>query len=175
MSGPSAAELSALIERVNKTSGPDQELDALIWAAFDGRDVRYENKMMLARSRRAPHDECVLGFVDPGKTRRNFRLAGEFIGGLHGSVKGCPEYTDSTDAVLALVEKMLPGWSYIIDARPVDRAEGNVRVRLYAPSLIAATFDPPVVRCSHAESHAATAALAILAALLHALKANADE
>ena len=70
-----------------------RELDALIWAELDNRDVRQnQNNLILAKSRIAPHDECLLGTVDPGELSSNFQIAGHTPPISH--------YTTSLDAKL---------------------------------------------------------------------------
>ena len=93
------ADHVALIARLEALTGPDREVDALLWAHFDGRTVRELDGMLLARSSRRPNDECIIGFVDPGKLSSNV-TAREPI----------PNVTASLDAVIALVERELPGW-----------------------------------------------------------------
>lgn len=97
-------DLSALIERVESGVGSDRELDCLIWAALDGRTVRYHNNNLLARSKAAPHDECVLGWIDPGRVSRNFSDAPK--------MPPVEPFTGSIDAALSLIEAKLPGWRW---------------------------------------------------------------
>lgn len=95
-----------LLARVEAASGPDREIDVLLWAELiDNRDIRYADGMVLAKSRRVPFDECRIGFIDPGKKNRNFYTAGEPSASI-------PRYTDSIDDALAVVEKVLPGQSW---------------------------------------------------------------
>lgn len=98
-----------LLERVRAATGPDRELDARIYALADDRDIREAIgpdgpwrglKMLLGRSRRPPHDECVLAIWH--------RNSGEV------SAQGAPHYTASLDAALALVERVLPDWAWSI-------------------------------------------------------------
>lgn len=101
------ADRAALIARLEALTGPDREVDALLWAHFDGRTVRELDGMLLARSSRPPNDECIIGFVDPGKLSSNF-TAREPI----------PNVTASLDAVIALIERELPGWAHGYDRGP---------------------------------------------------------
>lgn len=94
--------LLALAERCEKVTGPDRELDALILAEIENRDVRYDNGdrgALLAKHRSAPFDECVLGWADPGKAARNFTAA--------PMEPQLPLYTASLDAALTLVPEGL--------------------------------------------------------------------
>ncbi len=92
-------EASELIERLEKATGPDREIDALLWAHFDNRVVRIAYGEVIARKRDSL-DDVRLGFVDPTPLRSNFY-------GWDGEA-----YTASIDAALALVERVLPGFAY---------------------------------------------------------------
>jgi hypothetical protein len=151
--------LAELLARVEYATEPDEELDAMIYAEFDDRSVRYADGMMLAKSRRKPHDECVLGFVDPGKKRRNFSWNGAFLGGLLGSVKPRPNVTASIDAALALVAKALPDTRFSLSRETVTGR----------PSYYVAAVNGAVT-----DIEAATPALAILAAMFRALIAQTE-
>jgi hypothetical protein len=69
---PDLSALKALQARIRQATGPDRELDCLIPAVFDGRTIREENNMILARSSRPPYDEYLVGRIDPGRKHRNF-------------------------------------------------------------------------------------------------------
>lgn len=101
------ADLRELRDRVAKLTGPDREVDCLVWAEMDGRDVRWDANMLLARSRRPPHDECMLGDIDPGRVARNFTVAS-------GHRPSVPAYTSSVDAVLSLIAKVMPDLWWIV-------------------------------------------------------------
>ena len=94
------SDIAGLRKRVEAATGADREIDVLLFAELiDNRDVRTnENNMFLGRNRKPPHDECVLGYIDPGKHARNFYTARNDI----------PLLTASLDASLALVEKVKP-------------------------------------------------------------------
>lgn len=95
------AVLRDLLERVRAAKGSDRELDCLIWAEMHDRNVRYESGKMLAKSRRPPHDDCMLGFVDPGRVSRDFYRASNYDPPV-------PEYTRLLDDAVALVERGMP-------------------------------------------------------------------
>ena len=63
-----------LIRDLEEAREGDRYLDVRIMAYAEGRDVRIDqNNAVLAKSQKPPHDECLLGFVDPGKTHLNFQ------------------------------------------------------------------------------------------------------
>lgn len=93
-----------LVERVESGTGGDRELDCLLDAALDGRSISESGNMILARNSRPPHDTYILGWIDPGKTSRNFS---------EGPARPpVPRYTTSLDAVVSLFEQRLPGWCW---------------------------------------------------------------
>ncbi|KUL94365.1 hypothetical protein DK26_15270 [Bosea sp. WAO] len=98
--------IDELIERVEKGEGADRELDCLLVAILDGRTIREDGSMILARNSRPPHDEYIVGWIDLGETRRNFSEG--------HSVPPVRRYTASLDAVLTLIEEKLPGWTWYV-------------------------------------------------------------
>lgn len=87
--------LSELIQKLKEAKGPDRELDVMICAELDNRDIVWDGSAMLGRNRKGPHDTCRLGTIDPGTTKRNFSEA--------WSLPPPPKYTSSIDAALTLV------------------------------------------------------------------------
>lgn len=84
------AKLSELIDRVEKATGPDRDLDAEIDVALFGGETVWKQANYTMESypaSRRPSKQHVGGF------------ANEHV----------PPYTASLDAVVALVEKELPG------------------------------------------------------------------
>lgn len=77
-------DLKALQERVEAASGPDRELDALLWNFVDTRPLESDGTDTPAIYKRCPDDP--IAFDVP------------------------PIYTASLDAALALVEELLPDW-----------------------------------------------------------------
>lgn len=65
-----AEAYAVLIGRLEKATGPDREIDGRIWSELDGRDVRiahcehWGGDGLLAKSRKGPRDECVVGVFD---------------------------------------------------------------------------------------------------------------
>lgn len=116
------ADLAALIERLEKLTCPDREVDDLIGAAV---------------FRTEP-----VGPFSPG-SKVDKRL---------------PRYTASLDAVIALVERELPGWHWNVGEFP------TVRAQLAQP--VETKFGPGIgIR---ADTTGATPAIALCLALLRA-------
>ena len=127
-----------LLERVEAASGPDRELDAVLWLAFTPGATR--------RTLHVPHWQRP---YDIDETRDE-----------KGRLIIVPSYTSSLDAALALVERVLPGWLWMVaSADPPNRLPA--RVELW-------TGDEEV------RASAATPALALLAALLKATPERSD-
>lgn len=79
-----------LIAKLEQCEGPDRHLDSLIWAEVDDRDViTHTDGRLMARSRRPPHDTCL----------------------LHPEMHKppLPKFTESLDAALTLVPE---GWAF---------------------------------------------------------------
>jgi len=151
-----AKELAGLIERVEKATGPDREIDVLLRAILvDHREVFERDTWVLGRNRRPPHDECVLGRIDPGRVARNFSPA------YHKPEQ--PAYTASIDAALALVERLLPGIFWVIGQGKTNSVE-----KLFGCQLL---FGTEEIIGSGESDHAP---LAILLALLKALQESHD-
>jgi hypothetical protein len=144
--------ISDLLARVQAATGPDRVLDLLIFAA-----TTPDHTMML----------------DPGSTDgvrgSSFGPASEFDlmnweGREDRAAKyhAPPEYTRSVDDALALVERLLPGFWYVL-----GRGRSRPDEPLYGVALYAG--DPDPVRDGHLGEgeHEASAPLAILTALLN--------
>lgn len=94
------AVIAGLLERVEKATTGDRELDVDIAWALEPERYRaaYWNGRVGKPGTTLPHKLDGLGRV---------------------SVKSnCPAFTNSIDAALALVERMLPGWSVRIYSHP---------------------------------------------------------
>lgn len=83
------SDLRGLIERVEKATGPDREIDGDLHEMAYGEWLRKH------------------GYVSQGETGY-FSPTPPVQGAGH--VRAPEHYTDSVDAALALVEKMRPGW-----------------------------------------------------------------
>lgn len=144
-------DLSSLIERVKAAKEPSRELDCLIDAIVrDDREVLNVGQQILARNRKPPHDSYLVGTIDPGRKARNFTEAG-------GNPPD-PRYTASVDAVIALIEDKLPGWKRSL----FEKRGGGWIARVSSPRYDTFT--------SGEDDRAATAPLALLSALLTAIK-----
>jgi hypothetical protein len=145
------SEREKLIARLEALSGPDREVDALLWAFFDGRTVRYDDGKMLAGNSRPPHDECLLGFIDPGKKARNFT-----------PVFPAFRVTASLDEAVALAGRLLPRKAWTLGQ--------NVHHRYWLASFneLNAEGEPT----SLAWGQSSTPVPALLAALLRSLPEN---
>jgi len=129
------SDLAELLERVKAATGPDEALGEDIWVA-----------------------------VVPGATRRNImaewpgeRPIWEFSDPERNTIaRFTPRITMSIDAALALTERVLPGWTWMME----NSTEKSFV--LWKPKAIRATVN----------EFAVTLPLAILAALLSALIAQ---
>jgi hypothetical protein len=141
-------ELEALRERVGKATGPDREIDALVWLkccpeAFDDQAFWSWRGMQPKGISDRALDDVKVGYA---RSR-------------------APFFTASLDAALALVERVLPGWGWQIKRYGED---GEHEAYLWPPS------EADHSRL-HAECQHTTPALALLSALLSALIANGKE
>ena len=151
------SDLDALIERVEAATGPDREIDAVVWRVvlmpqlpfyreFDGRvmlDVRH-------------------GLGEGGPDWRH--------PSPYDQSRYPPNYTASLDAALTLMERKLPGWM-VVNLSEWENERMRARGRWMAQlKPIGAQGDLRVVTayCQHAPSPA----LALISALLRALKSE---
>jgi hypothetical protein len=101
-------DLTGLIERVEKATGPDRELDvAIACALLDMRAHKVWGAWVGMRPKHAP---------EPTKEEFWRRYA--------------RHYTASLDADLALLKETLPGWTRAVDA---TAPECGIDVELFAP------------------------------------------
>lgn len=92
-------DLLRLADEVTAATGPDRELDCMIWAAVNGLAVVWtggDDHILII-------DGHVIGSIDPGKHSRNFGCNRRETG--PGSI---PAYTASLDAAMSLVPE---GWA----------------------------------------------------------------
>lgn len=144
-------KLAALLHvRLDEMTGPDRETDRRVAVVIGGWERKWDES-------RSPHKG--------GWYWKNKAEDWSWTHEDHDTYP--PRYSESIDAALKLMDRVLPGWSFILDTRPVE--PGRCRARLFSPNTIAAPFDPPTVRGSHAEAYGPTAPLTILKALLSAL------
>lgn len=102
MSPTMTSSYGEIVERLEKLTGPDREMDARIWAHFF--KVRYIGHNMAYAAYGASNPLTQVEFTTPPKRTR--------------CVTGSPQYphatpvTASIDDSVALVEQKLPGWSW---------------------------------------------------------------
>ena len=125
------SDFSELLERVQKATGPDRNLDGLIYI---------ETHIPKERAGRIDHEYGVVGWWPKNEP--------------YQSAIDVPRYTDSVDAALALVERVLPG-AYVDLVCVMDKPEDKAWSSFVGQN----------------KADARTPALAILAALLTALDA----
>lgn len=82
--------LQSLLERLEKASGGDREIDARLAEAFGG------------------FADVIRALNEDGSTFDAMVDYGE------DSFDECPRYTSSLDAALSLVERVMPGWGYFL-------------------------------------------------------------
>jgi hypothetical protein len=148
------SDLLKLAERCETATGPDRELDALIWCALNGKKYIGHHQAYAAYRSHSP--ETQVEFTEPPKRER-----------LVSTGKALPHaqpVTASLDAAMTLVpwEKLdARGFYFVLD-------------RDYQSGRWIARFDQAGDECGHGETYIAegnTAALALCAA---ALKARAS-
>jgi hypothetical protein len=86
--------LEDLAVRVEQASGPDRELDCLIWCAELGIRPEWQGQCLVAGI------EGVIGWIDPGEHQRNFHTNRSATGPA-----SVPAYTASLDAAMTLLDQ----------------------------------------------------------------------
>ena len=154
-------DLSALIERLEKASGSDREIDCLLWAIQEGIELEWQGTTLVAGT------VGVIGWCDPGATARNFYTNRDVRG--PGSI---PALTASIDAALAFAKRF--GFyvrlepRFHIDGERVDFISYAIRPRWADYTPLDDWFD--VGEGRHADQ-----ALAILISALKALQEREGE
>lgn len=133
-------DLAELIAKVEKASGPSREIDARLWCSMSGYDWRGGDSF----------NPSTVFWLDQGR-RGN------------APVRNIAQYTASLDAVVALVEKELPGWACGFDGGPKTKI-AFVDPRDFADRFLGARFT----------AEGPTPALALLLALLRAKQAEEE-
>jgi hypothetical protein len=139
-------DLTTLASAVAEAKGPSRELDAAL--------SMWAHPLL----RDLPRTEAE-GWVHP-----------EF-----GRIAPSSPYTDSIDAALELVERMLPGWGFTLDRYIISddpKARGCWRTFLTDYSSVTDDDDWPTVKIPKFVGRGDTPALAILSALLTTLAAQ---
>lgn len=106
----SERDYSSILDRLGKSTGPDRELDFAIGATLDGWERKWSE--------------------DRETHRGGWYMRQADFSWSHYSVALLPQYTDSLDAAIALVERMLPGWNF-----QVHGTRGAASVLLYEPGV----------------------------------------
>lgn len=154
-----------LIELLKKATEPSRELDGRIWAEIHNRDVRvswcehWGRNGLLARSRRAPHDECVVGVFDAESSKKLYTV---------GQSNPPPEFTKSIEAALTLVPD---GWEWQASNRAPSPLAGRAYLNNRKLINIGGGLTPNP-EYKGAEQVAATPAIAMCLAALWARRAN---
>lgn len=147
---PDITRLRSLLERCEKASGPDRELDADLAVAMGHFDYRLRYGLedcRIVRGRIIDANQVEVGVVGKGGLL--------FIDDL-------PKFTASLDAAVALIEKALPGWDW--------RGQSMGSDGCFAEVWWHGWRDDTVI---HAEAKSPT--LALLSALLKALIAREEQ
>lgn len=143
------SDLQSLIERVEKATGPDREIDARLKIFVADEDCLYWGR---GDDFGCTTREYLLRWDD-----ENWREAASEL--AHGE----PHYTADIDAALSLVSRALPGWGWSVAS---DMGEGRVFGAAMSPlGLASAALMTQTAR-------APTPALAIILALLRAKAAQ---
>lgn len=145
--------LRALEARLVAATGPDREIDGALFLLAEGFAVEWRGNDLVCIDERGIAQ--VFGTADPGKYQRR-KYQRKFL--LFSPWdRGAPHYTASIDAAVALIERLLPGWSW--------SASRNGWALLYGPQgerVIGNYVDLPV-------------AMRLCLALCRALLTNAEQ
>lgn len=139
--------MTSLQDRVREATGPDRELDAAICKALD--PVEWAQACQAAEGPHGAPSDVIE------------RDAGRYT----------PAYTASPDAALALVERVLPGWTHWTLSRGCEGYYVKIAPRSWNPNHDQDATDVGGVMVGQI----ATPALALLAALLTATDEDRGE
>lgn len=148
------SELKSLLERVEKATGPDRELDAALGSVF-----------RVPPNPNPPH--WIIDNFPVWRGRQDGRIEVVHENGDGGVHWRAAPYTASLDAALALVEEMLPGWFWRAGYVPSPQWIGGIN--FYCWAHVSRTTASHCDRDDEATGWAHTVPLAILLALLRAL------
>ncbi len=132
------SQIAELIKRVEGLTGPDREMDVMVVYAFFP-DIGPYNGQCIG-------DEPIF-WHEPYRKQP------------------CPEFTASLDAVVALIERVRPGWGYAVRKKSIDPVSYDAGVA----SPYYWTGEGVEV---DANADASTPALALLLALLRSMEAD---
>lgn len=159
------SDLRGLIERCEKATGPDRELDALIWVATGP----------------ATNASGWCGFALDEGWRYEYEASGRFPGEvmefavnsagqrLPQALREAPVFTASVDAALALVEKMRPGYRWGVSSVAIKIGAHPDGKTAYGEGFRAHVTKNSPLRPMPSTADALTPALAIILALLRSL------
>lgn len=158
--------IEELIDALEKAEWSDRDLDAEISIA-----VRYHpyGPDHWIKSLEFPFSNAGYGVVQP--------MDRDGATPLPGNGWNAPEYTSSIDAALSLLARILPGWHWHVGSCPSDfltHVEQPFTAELMGPITYAVidreVGEEPIY--DTASASAASAPLALLLAILHALEAK---
>lgn len=174
-------DLSELIARVEKATGPDRELECRVWQLVDpDREIMFDAGKAFGPGPKRP--------ATYGKLK-DFPLGNWDDWKAIAALVGAPPFTESIDASLALAERLLPGVTISLDGllgpeqRAVHHHPDNVPSEALDAIVAAAVRKVEASRWScelhwfinppwHVRQDAPTAPLAIILAVLRAKEAT---
>lgn len=151
-------DLQSLIERVEKLTGPDREVDAELCLAFSYIGW-VENPLNLRRSE--DHSNLL-----------DYEADEDGDGHLSGCTDCAPELTASVDAALAFAERVLPGW--VLGSIVRAYSAGDDPSPYYCVLVAPGSGGVPGDWSGRIEATADTIPLAIILAALRAKKKEAQ-
>lgn len=143
-------DLTDLIARVEGLSGPDREIERDVWEALTGECVHRETKFVYLDDDERELECVACGADTYGKDPWR---------GISASL----------DAVVALAERVLPGWGW-----GVAVIEARVTAMLVEPDTPDASLMTPWPRRFESTAPTPTPTLALLLALLRAVQAQQE-
>jgi hypothetical protein len=109
-------DVEGLIERLEKATGPDRELDAMLYVIVV-QERQWREDGMIIYAQKSPRDLWRVGYIDPGEHSRNFSFSELSVATM------VPTYTSSIDAALALTERLGIAFDAILDDALSDVVE----------------------------------------------------
>lgn len=155
--------LDDLLARVEAATEPDRELDVRIDAASGtGRKITA-----------TASEEAIHLWATSVTTRGDD--SDEEVTSCPADIFGVPRYTASIDAALALVERMPPGYRWGVSSAGIKTGERTLEGwPRYKDGFKAHVTEPSAIRPMPSVADAPTAPLAIILALLRALRSKGE-